>query len=942
MTEPAKPLRSRRSAVGLQECPSCTKEHPPSLFKGDICIFCASRSLKTPEQQDDAPVDRAAELRERLKGTVQREEARRSAKERIKEKQKEQEAQGTTAQEELALKELAERELARRFLLPFVQRFNDEYQAGWVHKDICRRLEDFSLAVAERRSPRLMLMMPPRTGKSLLASQMFPAWHLGHYPDHEFITTSYSADLAVGFSRKVREIMRAKAYQALYPEIRLSKDSQRADHWQIAEKSGGLVAAGVGGSITGRGAHILVIDDPFRNRDDADSETVRTTVKNWYTSTAYTRLAPGGGVLCIATRWHDDDLLGWLEYLSEKGEGDRWEIIRYPAIAEEDEPYRKKGEALHPERFDLEALERIKRAVGPRDWSALYQQKPVPDSGSFFTRDMFAMYDAVDMPAYNDMTYYTAWDLAIGQREHNDETYGVTVGMDRHRKLWVVDIRHGRWDSEQIVDAILDTYDTWRSELTGIERGHIEMAIGPYLEQEINRRRLTAMAIELLKPGRRDKQARARPIQAMMQRKQVLYRNGCEATQGLINQMLRFPSGVHDDGCFVAGTMIDTAHGRMAIEQVKVGDLVYTPSGLKPVTAAGFTGVREVFELLMNGEVVLRGTGNHPIFSFTRGFISFDNIKWHDELIIRESSCRTWLRLKLMGLFFGVTQSPSIGSIESIFRRTLLTARRLFTYTGTCGKRLMGQSQKAMKSIILTTTPLTMSLAIWPASRLLSTNVSTPQATPSDPGQRSSWSTWTQSGTWQPSGTGVRKAGRGTSSTARLLGRLGRAITRGLPASIAVRVLRQTRCTAKRVFAALVAGLKPGPGGISAEAGISVCHPQSQGSASFARVFTSPLSAHGVRFVPKNAGTMRRVYGAEVRSTGLHLPVYNLSVSDEPFYFANGVLVHNCDAMAWIGQLISSMTPLQEAIEPKKTGWRDKLLRQVGRSSSSVTGHMSA
>jgi predicted phage terminase large subunit-like protein len=164
------------------------------------------------------------------------------------------------------------------------------------------------------------------------------------------------------------------------------------------------------------------------------------------------------------------------------------------------------------------------------------------------SRDMFPRYRMAEQPAYDDMSYYTAWDLAIGQAEQNDETFGITVGVDRNKRIWVVDVRHGRWDSEGIVNQILDTYAVWRSDITGIERGHIEMAIGPYLEQEIQRKGLKTMFIQPLKPGRRDKQSRARPIQALMKRNEVMFRSGCEATQYLIDQMLRFPSGVHDDG----------------------------------------------------------------------------------------------------------------------------------------------------------------------------------------------------------------------------------------------------------------------------------------------------------------------------------------------------------------------------------------------------------
>lgn len=179
-----------------------------------------------------------------------------------------------------------------------MQRLNPRYSAGWVHKDICRRLEKFSDDVAKGLSPRLMILMPPRHGKSELASRMFPAWHLGRHMDHEVIACAYNVSLAMSFSRKVKEAMDDPAYQSVF-EARLNPDFRSNEEWGLANGRGGYVAAGVGGGITGKGAHVLVIDDPIKNAEEADSADVREKLWDWYGSTAYTRLAPGGGVLVI-------------------------------------------------------------------------------------------------------------------------------------------------------------------------------------------------------------------------------------------------------------------------------------------------------------------------------------------------------------------------------------------------------------------------------------------------------------------------------------------------------------------------------------------------------------------------------------------------------------------------------------------------------------------
>jgi len=491
-------------------CERCKKSVPSTLMGADNwCVYCqADRQDSLPSPKDpstDVPLPKTSE--------------------------------------EMAREELAMRILTRKRMLPFVERFNPDYQAGWVHKDICQRLEKFSQDVVDKKSPRLMLFMPPRHGKSTLASVAFPAWHLGRNPEHEFISCSYSGSLAMGFSRKVRNLLREPSYKSAF-KTRLDPDSQSAEAW-LTTGGGGFVAAGVGGGITGKGAHILVIDDPVKNREDAESQNNREANWDWYTSTAYTRLAPGGGVLVILTRWHDDDLAGRLLKMATEG-GDDWEVVRYPAIAEEDEKYRKVGEPLHLDRYDAASLNRIRKAVGPRDWSALYQQNPVADEGDYFTRSMIKYYDPEDIDE-DRMKYYAAWDLAIGKNDRNDYSVGMVIGVDEADKLYVMDIVRGRFDGFEIVEKILDLYVEWKPSIVGIEKGHIEMALGPFLEKRVRERGLYEMYIKDLRTGRRDKEARARAIQGRMQQGMVFLPRDAVFTGPLVAELLRFPNGVHDD-----------------------------------------------------------------------------------------------------------------------------------------------------------------------------------------------------------------------------------------------------------------------------------------------------------------------------------------------------------------------------------------------------------
>lgn len=496
------------------ECKRCKGLYPETLILlDDICVYCRADEVeKVPEPQSKSEQD--------------------------------QKKQADLSAQVKAEQELAKRILSRKRLLPFVERFNPDYLAGWVHKDICQRLEKFSEQVANKESPRLMLFMPPRHGKSTLASVAFPAWHLGRHPHHEFISCSYSGSLAMSFSRKVRQLLREPVYKNVFEKSRLDKDSQSIESWQTTQ-GGGYVAAGVGGGITGKGANVLVIDDPVKNREDAESDNNRAATWDWYTSTAYTRLSPGGGILVILTRWHDDDLAGRLLKQAEDG-ADQWEVIRYPAIAEIDENFRKQGESLHPERYNVDALEQIRKAIGPRDWSALYQQNPVSDEGDYFSRDMirYYEYDEIDTAELN---YYCAWDLAIGQRDRNDYSVGIVVGIDEYDHLYVVDVVRGKYDGFELVEQILDLYETWRPGIVGIERGHIEMALGPFLQKRTRERGLSEAYFKDLKVGRRDKEARARAIQGRMQQGMVYFPKDAVWTGTMVAELLRFPNGTHDD-----------------------------------------------------------------------------------------------------------------------------------------------------------------------------------------------------------------------------------------------------------------------------------------------------------------------------------------------------------------------------------------------------------
>lgn len=495
------------------------------------------------------------------KGKAVRERAKTADMRQRLETERAREAMQPEAPPELnpAQKELLSRELARRSLLEFALRFMPDYQAGWMHRLICQELEEFSRKVANGESPRLMFQMPPRAGKSQLVSDFFPSWHLGRNPGHDTIIASYAESLPLEFSKNVRDRLADPAFEAVFPACKLHSSYTNATGWRT-NAQGTFTPVGVGGGLTGRGAHVLIIDDPLKNMEEAESETVREAIYRWYQSTAYTRLMPGGGVIICQTRWHDDDLSGRLETRMLEGAGDEFKIIRFPSIATEDEPYRKKGEALHPERFPVKALEGIKKSVGPRVWSALYQQNPVPDEGGFVDRKDIVYYKREDLP--KELNYYATWDLAIGQKQHNDFTVGLCFGVDYDDNIWLVDMVRGRWQSLEIVDRIINFWVRYKQRDVGIEQGVLSYSIMPLLKKRVAEKRAYALHTIPLKPGKADKVARARAIQGRIQQGKVFFPEDAPWAEVLLQELLRFPHGVHDDcvdALAYAGIMLQKA-----------------------------------------------------------------------------------------------------------------------------------------------------------------------------------------------------------------------------------------------------------------------------------------------------------------------------------------------------------------------------------------------
>lgn len=399
-----------------------------------------------------------------------------------------------------------------------------------------------------------MIFLPPRAGKSLIVSKNFPAFALGKHPEWDVVCTTYGQELGDDFGRSVRAVLNDSLYHQIFPQTQVAGGSNAADRMDTTAR-GSYRAVGRGGSLTGRGAHILIVDDPLKDRQEADSETVRESLWKWYSSTARTRLAPGGGIIVCQTRWHEDDLAGRLILQADSDpQADQWCVYKYPALAIEKEldakghTRRNPGEALHPARFDEKELNRIRasltRGVDAREWQALYQQNPVPADGNFFKRLDLQTYSTPDIPA--GCYRYISTDFAVSTKQSADWTVFTPFGVDTNGNMhFTRDLYCDKVDALVAIEKLLDLCKKHKPLSLFIETGPISNAIMPMLQKRMRERAIFVPIVER-RPDK-DKQARATPLQALTQQKMVFFPDSPFFADVLLPQFLAFPAGKHDD-----------------------------------------------------------------------------------------------------------------------------------------------------------------------------------------------------------------------------------------------------------------------------------------------------------------------------------------------------------------------------------------------------------
>jgi predicted phage terminase large subunit-like protein len=476
--------------------------------------------------------------------------------------------------EKVALMKVIE-EKARRSLIAFTKYTKPDYKMGWFNKRLAHEMDHFLDDVVHERSPRLIIEAPPRHGKSELVSRRFPAYALGRYPDLSFIGTSYASDLASQMNRDVQRVIDSPEYGVLFPDTRLWGSNIRtvadgsylrnSDVFEIVGHAGVYKSAGVGAGITGRGGRVLLIDDPVKDAAEAHSETVRKGIWEWFSTTLYTRCEPGGGIAVIMTRWHLDDLVGKLRENMKKG-GEQWRIVRFPAIAEEDEfdedgtLYRHAGECLHRARFDEAALKRIEVGtadevgVGSRTWAALYQQRPAAAEGNIFKRENWQFIKPprdLELMSHSERAAYflqlgiryvvQGWDTALGGKKKNDFTACTTLGVARNR-YYIIDVWRGRLQFPDVLKQVELQFDKWRPTRVVVEGGG--SASGKATVQLLTRQ--TRIPFKEV-PTVMDKVFRADQISPTQEAKLITIIQGGQWPSGFVDQCANFPSIKIDD-----------------------------------------------------------------------------------------------------------------------------------------------------------------------------------------------------------------------------------------------------------------------------------------------------------------------------------------------------------------------------------------------------------
>lgn len=423
------------------------------------------------------------------------------------------------------------REKAQKNFMAFVKEMWPGFIHGRHHALMAKKFEE----IAEGKLKRLIINMPPRHTKSEFASNMLPAWFLGRFPDKKVIQCSNTADLSVGFGRKVRNLVDSEQYSKIFPNVSLRADSKAAGRWATSH-NGDYFAIGVGGTVTGKGADLLIIDDPHSEQEARLAQgdpTVFDSVYEWYTSGPRQRLQPGGAIIIVMTRWSDKDLTGKVL----KNDASEWEVIELPAIM-------PSGRPLWPEFWSLEELSALKEELPPYKWNAQYQQKPTGEEGAIVKRDWWRRWESERPPRCEFIIQ--SWDTAFTKSQRADYSACTTWGVfhlnedESDVNIILLDALKEKWEFPELKDNAKRMYDEWQPDACIIEA----KAAGAPLIFEL--RRMGVMVSDYTPVRGNDKFVRLNSVTDLFRSGKVWAPETRWADE-LIEEMARFPNAEHDD-----------------------------------------------------------------------------------------------------------------------------------------------------------------------------------------------------------------------------------------------------------------------------------------------------------------------------------------------------------------------------------------------------------
>ena len=439
--------------------------------------------------------------------------------------------------EVLALEEMQQklivREKAQKDFMVFVKYVYENFIEGTHHKKISTLFEKLS----ETPGSRIIVNMPPRHTKSEFASYLLPAWLIGKNPKLKIIQTTHTAELAVRFGRKVRNLMELQIYKDIFPDVDLRIDSKAAGRWETGQ-GGEYYAAGVGGAITGRGADLLIIDDPH-SEQDALSETAMESAYEWYTSGPRQRLQPGGSIVIVMTRWSLKDLTGKL--LKAQGSdvmSDQWDVVEFPAILPSDK-------VLWPEFWKKDELLRVKASLSLGKWNAQWQQNPVAEEGAIIKKEWWNKWEKKEIPPVSYIMQ--SYDTAFSKKETADYSAITTWGVFKPNEgdpeaIILMDAQRGRWDFPELKAKALQEYNYWEPDMVIVEA----KATGTPLTDEL---RATGVPVVNYTPSKgRDKHTRMHMVAPIFESGKV-WAPDRRFAEEVIDECAAFPHGDNDDYC---------------------------------------------------------------------------------------------------------------------------------------------------------------------------------------------------------------------------------------------------------------------------------------------------------------------------------------------------------------------------------------------------------